>query len=35
MLKELEQIARDAGAAIMNIYQSDDFDVQLKGDDSP
>lgn len=35
MLKELEQIARDAGAAIMEIYQRDDFDVQLKGDDSP
>lgn len=35
MLKELEQIARDAGAAIMEIYNSDDFDVQLKGDDSP
>ena len=35
MLKDLEQIARYAGAAIMNIYQSDDFDVQLKGDDSP
>lgn len=35
MLKELEKIARDAGAAIMAVYQSDDFDVQLKGDDSP
>lgn len=35
MLKELQQIARDAGAAIMDIYNSDDFDVQLKGDDSP
>ena len=35
LLKELEKIARDAGAAIMAIYQSDDFDVQLKGDDSP
>ncbi|WP_404401831.1 3'(2'),5'-bisphosphate nucleotidase CysQ [Idiomarina seosinensis] len=35
MLKDLETIARDAGAAIMEIYNSDDFDVQLKGDDSP
>jgi len=35
MLKELQQIARDAGAAIMEIYNSDDFDVQLKGNDSP
>lgn len=35
MLQELQQIARDAGAAIMEIYNSDDFDVQLKGDDSP
>ncbi|RUO76973.1 3'(2'),5'-bisphosphate nucleotidase CysQ [Idiomarina seosinensis] len=35
MLDELQQIARDAGAAIMEIYNSDEFDVQLKGDDSP
>lgn len=35
MMDELQQIARDAGAAIMEIYNSDDFDVQLKGDDSP
>ena len=35
MLQELQQIARDAGAAIMEIYNSDEFDVQLKGDDSP
>lgn len=31
----IESIARDAGAAIMDIYQSDDFDVKKKGDDSP
>ncbi|PWW36962.1 3'(2'),5'-bisphosphate nucleotidase [Idiomarina loihiensis] len=35
MLKEVKDIARDAGAAIMDIYQSDDFDVQKKADDSP
>lgn len=35
MLKELEKIARDAGSAIMDVYNSDDFDVQVKGDDSP
>lgn len=35
MLEDLQRIARDAGAAIMEIYNSDDFDVQLKGDDSP
>lgn len=35
MRKDIEQIARDAGAAIMDIYTSDDFEVQLKGDDSP
>ncbi len=35
MLKEVKDIARDAGAAIMDIYRSDDFDVQRKADDSP
>lgn len=35
MLKEVKDIARDAGAAIMDIYQSNDFDVQKKPDDSP
>lgn len=35
MLNELKSIARDAGAAIMSIYESDDFDVQKKIDDSP
>lgn len=35
MLKEVKEIARDAGVAIIDIYQSDDFDVQKKADDSP
>ncbi|MCP1338530.1 3'(2'),5'-bisphosphate nucleotidase CysQ [Idiomarina sp. M1R2S28] len=35
MLNEIKDIARDAGAAIMDIYRSDDFDVQKKADDSP
>lgn len=35
MLKEVKGIARDAGAAIMDIYRSDDFDVRKKADDSP
>ncbi|MBJ7265774.1 3'(2'),5'-bisphosphate nucleotidase CysQ [Idiomarina abyssalis] len=35
MLEDIMKIARNAGEAIMAIYESDDFDVQLKGDDSP
>lgn len=35
MLKELADIARDAGAAIMEVYTSGDFDVELKDDNSP
>lgn len=35
MLEDVIKIARDAGTAIMEIYNSDDFDVQQKGDDSP
>lgn len=35
MLEDIKKIARDAGTAIMEIYNSDDFDVQKKGDDSP
>lgn len=35
MLEDIKKIARDAGTAIMEIYNSDDFDVQQKGDDSP
>jgi 3'(2'), 5'-bisphosphate nucleotidase len=33
--KDLLTIARDAGAAIMDIYQNDDFGVEAKSDDSP
>ncbi|MGQ4276432.1 3'(2'),5'-bisphosphate nucleotidase CysQ [Pseudidiomarina sp. E22-M8] len=39
VLKEVETIARQAGAAIMEFYQANDFpariSVQAKGDDSP
>jgi 3'(2'), 5'-bisphosphate nucleotidase len=35
LLDDVKQIARDAGAAIMDVYESDDFNVQQKGDDSP
>jgi len=35
VIDEIKDIARDAGAAIMDIYQSNDFDVQKKADDSP
>jgi len=35
MLKEVKEIARRAGAAIMDVYESNDFDVQKKADDSP
>ncbi|MEM8978721.1 MAG: 3'(2'),5'-bisphosphate nucleotidase CysQ [Pseudomonadota bacterium] len=31
----IEQLARQAGAAIMEIYQSEDFGVEAKSDDSP
>lgn len=34
-LDALKQISRDAGAAILEVYQRDDFDVQRKGDNSP
>jgi len=34
-LKIVCDIARQAGAAIMQVYQRDDFDVELKGDNSP
>lgn len=34
-LPQLQRICRDAGAAIMQVYEGDDFDVQAKGDDSP
>ena len=35
MLNKLQEIARKAGEAIMEIYDSDDFNVELKGDGSP
>lgn len=35
MLTEIQEIARRAGAAIMEVYQNEDFNVELKGDDSP
>ncbi|KTG29892.1 3'(2'),5'-bisphosphate nucleotidase CysQ [Idiomarina sp. WRN-38] len=35
LLDDVKQIARDAGTAIMDVYESDDFNVQQKGDDSP
>jgi 3'(2'), 5'-bisphosphate nucleotidase len=35
ILNDVKQVAKKAGDAIMAIYNSDDFDVQIKGDDSP
>jgi 3'(2'), 5'-bisphosphate nucleotidase len=36
LMKELRSIAREAGAAIMEIYNSaSDIEIELKGDDSP
>lgn len=35
ILERTNQIAKQAGEAILDIYNSDDFDVQVKGDDSP
>ncbi|WP_176426492.1 3'(2'),5'-bisphosphate nucleotidase CysQ [Cobetia sp. QF-1] len=35
MLTAIEAIARKAGAAIMDIYESGDFTVDMKADDSP
>ncbi|MDB4749870.1 3'(2'),5'-bisphosphate nucleotidase CysQ [Rubripirellula sp.] len=34
-LDKLESIARDAGAGILSVYESEDFNVQSKGDGSP
>ena len=34
-LATLKQIARRAGQAILDVYHSDDFQVQRKGDNSP
>lgn len=35
LVKEVGQIARRAGAAIMHIYENEDFGVEHKADDSP
>src|SRR6056300_449581 len=35
MLNKLQEIAYQAGQAIMEIYNSEDFNVELKGDGSP
>lgn len=35
VLESIVGIARHAGEAIMEVYESDDFNVELKGDDSP
>ncbi len=35
MLKQILNIAKDAGDAIMQVYNSDNFEVEIKGDDSP
>lgn len=35
LLKLVEPIARNAGKAILKVYNSDDFEMKLKGDDSP
>lgn len=34
-LEQLKKLVRDAGDAILNIYHSDDFNIELKGDQSP
>jgi len=35
LLDDVIQIAKQAGNKILEIYNSDDFDIQIKGDDSP
>jgi 3'(2'), 5'-bisphosphate nucleotidase len=35
MLEDVKKIAKIAGQKILEIYNSDDFDVQIKSDDSP
>lgn len=35
LLKAMAQISREAGAAILEIYNQADFEVQIKSDDSP
>ncbi|MCF6194826.1 MAG: 3'(2'),5'-bisphosphate nucleotidase CysQ [Kangiellaceae bacterium] len=35
MLEDVKRIAREAGKKILEIYNTDDFEVQIKSDDSP
>ena len=35
LLKQVEVISRAAGKAILEVYNREDFEMQLKGDDSP
>jgi len=35
MLEQIKQIAKEAGDAILTIYESDDFNIEHKADDSP
>ncbi|WP_395375377.1 3'(2'),5'-bisphosphate nucleotidase CysQ [Marinicella sp. W31] len=35
LLEKIEKLAVEAGKATLEVYESDDFDVQHKGDDSP
>ena len=35
LLNDVIKIAKQAGDKILEIYNSDDFDVQIKGDNSP
>ena len=35
LLEHIENLAAEAGKATLEVYESDDFDVQHKGDDSP
>ena len=34
-LEQLKKLVIDAGAAILEIYHSDNFDIELKSNDSP
>ena len=34
-IKEVCEIAKEAGQAILELYRSDHFDVEIKGDNSP
>lgn len=35
MMTDLSAIAREAGQAILEVYEREDFDIETKGDDSP